>query len=74
MTGDAFQYEIKLKRGDGHDVQKCKVEAATIDELETKVDQVREKMEDWAVEWRQIQPRDRPLADDQQDFTEVGEA
>ncbi|WP_136688340.1 DUF7389 domain-containing protein [Halorhabdus amylolytica] len=74
MSDDVYEYTVKLKRGDGHDVQKCKVTADTIEELDRRVENVREKLADWATEYRAIQPRERPLADDQQRFEEVGEA
>ncbi len=69
---DEYSYTVKLKRGDGHDVQKCTVTAGTIDELDEKVDNLTEKMEEWAGEWRSIQPMDRrTLSEDQDTLTEV---
>ena len=63
---DPYSYTVKLKRGDGHDVQKCKVTAPDIETLEERVENVRERMEKWAEDYREIQPREgRGLADDQ---------
>lgn len=74
MTDD-YTYTVKLKRGDGHDVQKCKVTANTIEGLEERVDAVREKMSKWAYDYREIQPESRSSRaaadDDQQQFEEV---
>jgi len=65
----AFEFEVKLQRGqsvDDRDTQKAKVSADTIDALNEKVEQIRDRMEDWAVEFREIQPQEkRTLADDQ---------
>jgi hypothetical protein len=73
--GDPYSYTVKLKRGDGHDVQKCRVTAPDIETLEQRVDAVRERLADWAAEYREIQPADRrPLADDQGTLGEVGES
>ena len=73
---DAFEFEAKIQRGNGtddRDTFKAKVSANTIDELDEKVEQVRERIEDYAQEFRQIQPGEerRPLADDQ---STLGEA
>lgn len=75
-SDDPFSYTVKLKRGDGHDVQKCKVTAPDVETLETRVDDVRERMERWADEYREIQPdqRRRSLAENQGTLTEVGES
>ena len=70
MTDEPYAYTVKLKRGDGHDVQKCKVEAPDIETLRDRVENVRELMEDKAAEYRDIQPMDaRTLADDQDTLT-----
>ncbi|WP_121822847.1 hypothetical protein [Halostella salina] len=75
MPEDAFTYTVKLKRGAGDDVQKCKVTAPDIDTLQTRVEAVREKMGEWASDYREIQPDDRRgLADDQSELGEVGTA
>jgi len=74
MAEDVFKYTVKLKRGDSQDIQKCKVTAETIDELEERVDEVRERMEKWADDYRAIQPEARrSVADDHPDFTDFSE-
>jgi hypothetical protein len=66
MGDDPLTYTVKLKRGDGHDVQKCKVTAPDIETLETRVEAVRDRLSDWADDYREIQPETgRNLADDQ---------
>ena len=66
---DDFQFEAKIQRGNGtddRDTFKAKVSANSIDALDEKVEQMREKIEDWASEFRDIQPQEsRGLADDQ---------
>jgi len=70
MTDDAFTYTVKLKRGD--DTQKCKVTAPDMATLTERVDAVRERLGDWAGDYREIQPDDeRRLADDQSELGEV---
>lgn len=75
---DAFEFEAKIQRGNGtddRDTFKAKVSANSIRELDDKVDQVRSKIEDWATDFRQIQPsEERHLADDQATLQESGEA
>lgn len=69
---EAYSYTVKLKRGDGHDVQKCTVTAESIEELTERVDAVREKLKRWADDYRDIQPEARrSLADDQSKLQEV---
>jgi hypothetical protein len=71
MTDGAFTYTVKLKRGD--DTQKCKVTAPDIETLTNRVDAVREKLGEWAGDYREIQPDDETrLADDQSELGEVG--
>ncbi|MGB9953707.1 hypothetical protein ACOZ4F_15075 [Haloarcula marismortui] len=71
MTDDAFTYTVKLKRGD--DTQKCKVTAPDIKTLTERVDSVREKLGEWAGDYREIQPDDEArIADDQSELGEVG--
>jgi hypothetical protein len=66
---DAFEFEAKIQRGNGtddRDTFKAKVSADTIDELDDKVEEIRSKIEDWAVEFRHIQPgEEQRLPDDQ---------
>ena len=75
MTDDPISYTVKLKRGDGHDVQKCKVTAPDVETLEKRVEEVHERMERWADDLREIQPREgRTLHDDQAGLNEVAES
>ena len=77
MPDDPFSYTVKLKRGDGNDVQKCKVTAPDIETLEERVDDARERLEQWAGEYREIQPdgpRRRRVTDDQSSLREAGES
>lgn len=70
MTDDAFTYTVKLKCGD--DTQKCKVTAPDIETLTERVDAVRERLGEWAGDYREIQPEEGPgLADDQSELSEV---
>jgi hypothetical protein len=76
---DAFEYVVKMQRGDGtddHDTHKTTVTAETIDELRSKVEQARELMAEEIEETCEIQPDDtRSLADKQRSFDDVeGEA
>lgn len=75
---DAFEFEAKIQRGNGtddRDTFKARVSANTIDGLDTKVEQMRVKIEDWAVDFRRIQPGDEPeLPDDQPTLQESDEA
>lgn len=77
MSGDdAFSYTVKLKRGGGDDVQKVTVTAPDIETLESRVEAVRERLERWADDYREIQPDDsrRRLTEDQSSLREVGES
>jgi hypothetical protein len=77
MTDDdpAYQFEAKIQRGNGtddRDTFKAKVSANTVDELDEKVDRVRERIETYASKFRSIQPtEERSLADDQGTLDEV---
>jgi len=75
MSDDAFSYTVKIKRGGGDDVQKVTVTAPDIETLETRVEAVRERLERWAEDYREIQPDDSSprLTDDQSSLREVGE-
>jgi hypothetical protein len=63
---DPFQTTLKATRGTGtddRDTVKVQVSAQSIDQLADRVEQVRERMEDWADDLREIQPdegRDHP--------------
>lgn len=75
---DAFQFEAKIQRGNGtddRDTFKARVSADSIAELDEKVEEIREKIEDWAVQFRRIQPADEPdLPDDQATLEEGADA
>jgi len=78
MSDDAFDVTLKMTRGtssDDKDVLKTTVTANSLDELDEKIDAVRERMEGWATDLREVQPtenRER-LRDDQATLAE-GEA
>jgi hypothetical protein len=64
-SDDPFSYTVKLKRGGGDDVQKCKVTAPDIETLAERVDAVREKMAEWAGDYNEIRPdEERRLAEE----------
>jgi hypothetical protein len=69
MSDDAFDVTLKMTRGtssDDKDVLKTTVTADSLEELDEKIDAVRERMEGWAGDLREVQPtRDRSLEDDQ---------
>jgi len=73
----AFEYTVKIQRGNGtddRDTQKAKVTANTVEGLSSKVETVREKLQEWAGGFRKIQPDERgknPLTDDQTSLEEV---
>lgn len=75
MSDDSYEYTVKLSRGtkrDDRDTQKVKVRADTIDQLQAKVEAVKEQLQDWASDFREIQPQeDRHLADDQSELGEI---
>jgi len=72
MPDDPYTYTVKLKRGDGADVQKVRVTAPDMDTLKRRVEAVRDQLEDWADDYRGIQPdRGRRVADDQSELGEV---
>ena len=66
---EEFETKIVMTRGTGSaDKEKIttKVTAPTVDVLTERVDEVREEMEDWADDFRAIDPeRARRLRDDQ---------
>ncbi|WIV67519.1 DUF7389 domain-containing protein [Natrialbaceae archaeon AArc-T1-2] len=80
MSDDSDEISIttELTRGtstDDRDKIKAEVSAASVDELEHKLERVRRQLEDWAEEVRDIQPENsrgrRRLADDQSELGEV---
>lgn len=74
MPDDVYSYTVKVKRGDGHDVQKCTVTAADFGTLQERVENVVQLLESKAEDYRAIQPADgRSLADDQGTLTEASQ-
>jgi len=77
VSEEPLSVTVKIQRGDtdNRDTLKATVEAETIDELDRKVEQVREKMDSWADEFRDIQPTNArtraALGEDQQELGEV---
>jgi hypothetical protein len=71
----AFSAVVKLQRGtktDDRDTLKISVEAHDIEQLDHRIEAVRERSEQWAAEFRSIQPqRGREVADDQRELGEV---
>lgn len=72
---DAFSTTVTLTRGTGSrdkDKIKVSVSAPSVDALNRRVMEVRERMEEWASELRQVQPTDSDgLPDDQTDLGSV---
>ncbi|SEW01151.1 DUF7389 domain-containing protein [Natrinema salifodinae] len=75
---DAISITTELTRGtstDDRDKIRAEVSAASVDELDAKLERVRRRLEDWADEVRDIQPENsrgrRRLADDQSELGEV---
>lgn len=69
LLASIFQFEAKIQRGNGtddRDTFKAKVSANTIEALDEKVEQMREKMAEWAGEFREIQPQERRRTTDDQ--------
>jgi hypothetical protein len=76
VSDEPLSVTVKLQRGDtdNRDTLKATVDAETIDELDEKVGQIREKMDSWADQFREIQPtneRTRELLDGQQELVEA---
>jgi hypothetical protein len=69
---DDIEVKVKLQRGtgtDNRDTWSMTVAGRTIDEVDTKVERLREHAEKWAAKFRDIQPDDgrtSHLTDDQQ--------
>lgn len=71
---DAFSTTLKLTRGtstDDRDTIKVQVSAPSVDALDRRVDDLRERMESWADDLREVQPTGRSTHDDQQDLRSV---
>ena len=81
MTDDDLTLTVEVTRGTGTDDRdklRAKVTANTVDELEQRAEDVRQRMESLADDLREIQPENtrqsRRLSDDQTEFGEVSEA
>lgn len=73
MPEDAYELTVELTRGtdtDDRDKLRAKVSGETIDQLEERVEQLKSRMEDWAEDLRNVQPKIRRQKDDGQ--TELG--
>jgi tetrahydromethanopterin S-methyltransferase subunit G len=69
--GDAYDVTLKMTRGtssDDKEVLKTTVTADDLEELDEKMDAVRDRMDEWAGDLREIQPigRRRDAARDDQ--------
>jgi hypothetical protein len=69
MSDDDLELTVKMTRGGdsgNKETMKAIVSAPTVDELDERVTNLKEKMDEWALEFRSIQPaEERMLADDQ---------
>jgi hypothetical protein len=75
MTDD-FEVTVKLQRGtgtDNRDTWTVTVAAPTLDELDEKIEALRERAEVWAAEFRTIQPDDSRTAHLRDDQSRLGE-
>ncbi|MFW5959441.1 MAG: DUF7389 domain-containing protein [Natronomonas sp.] len=66
---EAFSLDVKIQRGNGtddRDTLKATVSADTLEELDEKVDHVQDRMGEWAVGFRRIQPSEQRYLDDDQ--------
>lgn len=73
--GDAFDVTLKMTRGtssDDKEVLKTTVTAESLDELDEKMDAVRERMDEWAGDLHEIQPVGRRAAS-RDDQSKLGE-
>ncbi|WP_253738011.1 DUF7389 domain-containing protein [Halohasta salina] len=73
---NAFSITTELTRGtstDDRDKIKATVEAEDMDELEARLDKIKQRLEGWAAEMRDIQPDNRGsgLHDEQTGLDEV---
>jgi len=74
VSDEPFAVTVKLTRGTGSkdkDEFKIDVAAGSIDELDDRVGAIRERAQQWSEDFRDIQPDDRSLPDDQQALGEV---
>ena len=75
MSDDAFETTVEIQRGtstDDRDKIRTKVSADSIEELQAKVEAVREHLEDWAEDLREVQPVQKPDWDEDQVTLEEG--
>ncbi|QSG02504.1 DUF7389 domain-containing protein [Natranaeroarchaeum sulfidigenes] len=66
---DAIEITVQMTRGtstDDRDKIKAKVGASDVDELDRRMRQVKDRLEDWADDIREIQPRERRGLDEDQ--------
>jgi DNA-directed RNA polymerase alpha subunit len=72
---DAYSLTVELTRGgdsNNRDKMKAKVSADSVEELREKVEAVRSEMQEWADDFRNIQPQvRRQLPDDQSELSEL---
>lgn len=75
MTEDGFETTVKMTRrgtSTNKETIKTTVSAHSIEELHDRVSDLRERMEQWSLEFREIQPsQHRGLADDQSQLGET---
>ena len=75
MGDDSIEITTKLTRGTGtddRDTIKASVEADSVEELDRKLDEVKDRLEGWADDLRAIQPEQgRALAEDQSNLGDV---
>lgn len=75
MSDDDIELTVKMTRGGdsgNKETMKATVSAPTVDELHDRVSNLKERMDEWALEFRSIQPEhERVLADDQSTLGET---
>jgi hypothetical protein len=75
--GDAYSVTVKMTRGtssDDKEVVKTEVSADTLDDLDEKMQAIRERMDEWAGDLREIQPVAHPAGHDDQSTLGGGSA
>jgi len=69
MSDDDLELQIKMTRGGNagnKETMKATVSAPDVETLDDRVTDLRERMKEWSLEFRNIQPEEeRLLADDQ---------
>jgi len=75
MTDDDIELTVKMTRGGdsgNKETMKATVSAPDVETLNDRVTNLRERMEEWSLQWRNIQPEEeRLLADDQSKLGET---